>query len=75
MMHTYGPVYKHALFNLPPSQYRIDGGSCKVAEELATEHALGWQHQWLGADEKTIDTIGEFVAKLVNNAGELSKLS
>ncbi len=71
---TFGPVYKHILFNLPPDQYRIAGGSCGVTEGIGTERSFVMLHQWLGGDEKMIETIGQILAKLVNNADTLSKL-
>ena len=44
---TYGPVYRHALWNLPPSAFRIAAGSCPVAEGIGTQRAICLQHPWL----------------------------
>ncbi|MCD4825096.1 MAG: DegT/DnrJ/EryC1/StrS family aminotransferase [Phycisphaerae bacterium] len=68
---TYGPVYKHTLYNLPADSYRIDGGSCPVAETICEKHALLLMHQWLASDEKTIDAIGEIIAKVALDAEAL----
>ena len=66
---TYGPVYRHMLFNVPEERYRIAGETCPISETTATQQALVLPHQWLDADEKTIDAIGEILAK-VASAGE-----
>ena len=68
---TYGPVYKHMLWNLRPGEYRIDGGSCPVSEDLATKRAIGVMHYLLGADKATIDVIGQALAKVLRNAAAL----
>lgn len=68
---TYGPVYRHMLFNMPEDKYRIAGGACSVSETIATQRTLLFMHQWLSADEKTIDAIGEILAKVAQNAAEL----
>lgn len=70
---TYGPVYKHILYNLPTDSYRIDGGSCLVAEKICAQQAFVLMHQWLAGDEKTIDAIGEIIAKVALNAAELQE--
>lgn len=68
---TYGPVYQHMLFNLKPSQYRIAGGRCRVAEGPASTHAIGMLHHWLGADNATLDRIGDIFAKVIAGAASL----
>lgn len=69
---TYGPVYRHMLYNMDASQYRIDGGeTCPVAETAGTGNAICLPHQWLASGEKTIDSIGEIVAKVADNAEAL----
>lgn len=66
---TYGPVYRHRLYNMPPRTYRIHGGgTCPVAETAGTEHAVCLPHQWLGSDDATIATIGDMIAKVAENA-------
>ena len=69
---TYGPVYRHLLFNLSPEQYRIHGESCPVAETTGTTRSLCLAHQHLMSDDKIIDTIGNIIAKVAENAEELS---
>jgi dTDP-4-amino-4,6-dideoxygalactose transaminase len=69
---TYGPVYRHMLYNMDASLYRIDGGAtCPVAEAAGTRHAVCLPHPWLGADAKTLDAIATIVAKVAGNAEAL----
>ena len=68
---TYGSVYHHTLWNLPASDFRIADGGCPIADGIATTHALVLAHQWLGADEKTIEAIGDILVKVAANADEL----
>lgn len=63
---TYGPVYQHMLFNMPEERYRIAGNTCPISETTATQHTLVLPHQWLDADEKTIDAIGEILVKVAS---------
>jgi L-glutamine:2-deoxy-scyllo-inosose/3-amino-2,3-dideoxy-scyllo-inosose aminotransferase len=70
---TYGPVYRHLLYNLPRQRYRIVGGeACPVADTIGTDRAVGLLHQWLGADDATLDAVGDIVAKVAQNAQSLS---
>jgi hypothetical protein len=68
---AYGPVYRHMLYNMDSSMYRIAGGACAVAECAGTERAAVLGHQWLSADDRTLDTIGEVIAKVAENADTL----
>ena len=68
---TYGPVYKHALFNLLPTSYRIAECGCPVAETTGTQRSLVLAHQWLTSDKKTIGTLCDIIAKVALNAKEL----
>ena len=70
---TYGPVYRHALWNLPAKAFRIHGGSCPVSEGLATASTGVIMHPWLGCDEAVIDSIAEILAKIDANAKALAK--
>ncbi|WP_230966705.1 hypothetical protein, partial [Nostoc commune] len=60
------------LFNLPKTKYRIED-ICSVAEGLATKHTATMSHQWLGADEQTINIIGDILVKVAANAGILER--
>ncbi|MBS3762276.1 MAG: DegT/DnrJ/EryC1/StrS family aminotransferase [Planctomycetes bacterium] len=71
---TYGPVYDHVLFNPPEDRYRIHGGRCEVAEYVATERAVSLSHPWLGADEETIDAVGEIFTKVATQADDIKSL-
>ncbi|MCP6761193.1 MAG: DegT/DnrJ/EryC1/StrS family aminotransferase [Fischerella sp. CENA71] len=68
---TYGAVYQHILFNLPKTKYRVAETLCPVAEELATKHCATIAHQWLGADEQTINIISDILIKVIVNAEAL----
>ncbi len=68
---TYGPVYRHMLYNMPPSTFRIDQ-PCTVADTIAAENTLLFAHQWLDADIGTIDKIGEIIVKLVTHGEALA---
>ncbi len=71
-MGTYGPVYRHMLYNMPAGSFRIaDGNSCPVAEGTGPRHAVCFLHSWLASDDSTIDKIGDIVAKVAENAGDL----
>jgi L-glutamine:2-deoxy-scyllo-inosose/3-amino-2,3-dideoxy-scyllo-inosose aminotransferase len=71
LMGTYGPVYKHMLFNLEPAQYRMAEGGCPVADTIGTEYALVLMHYWLGADAGTIEAIAAGIHKVACNAEAL----
>jgi len=68
---TYGPVYKHLLFNLAESEYRIDGGSCPISEINGTERTAMLAHPYLGCNDETAAKMGEIIAKVVKNYKEL----
>lgn len=68
---TYGPVYKHLLFNLRKDEYRINGGSCPVAEIIGTERTAMLAHPYLGCDDENAAKIGEIIAKVARNYKEL----
>jgi len=68
---TYGPVYKHLLFNLAEDEYRIDGGSCPVSEITGTERTAMLSHPYLGCDDETAAKMGDIIAKVINNYKDL----
>jgi len=69
---THGPVYKHALFNLKPGQFRFgEGDSCPVCEKLFPR-TLGVAHYYL-TDRNTVVKMGEIVRKVASNTDELRK--
>jgi L-glutamine:2-deoxy-scyllo-inosose/3-amino-2,3-dideoxy-scyllo-inosose aminotransferase len=68
---AYGPVYKHLLFNMGKNEYRIDGGSCPVAEGIGTLHSVCISHPVLGNNMKAIKKICAIIAKVVENRDEL----
>ncbi|OGV59216.1 MAG: hypothetical protein A2X45_10825 [Lentisphaerae bacterium GWF2_50_93] len=68
---TYGSVYKHMLWNLPKSKYRIANGKCPVAEGISSTMTAVLPHPWLGSDATTIDSIAKIFAKIAGNADAL----
>lgn len=71
---TYGPVYRHMLYNMPRQRYRIAGGeTCPVADTIGTDRAVGLLHQRLDADDTTLDAIGDIVAKVAQNVPSLKQ--
>jgi dTDP-4-amino-4,6-dideoxygalactose transaminase len=71
----YGPVYSHMLWNVAPGHYGLPAGGCPVAETTGTQRIASVQHQVLGADDATIDRIGEIIAKVAGNAEELGSMT
>jgi hypothetical protein len=53
------------------NDYRIDGGSCSVAEGIGTLRSLCLPHPFLGNDMKTIKKICTIISKVVENHAEL----
>jgi dTDP-4-amino-4,6-dideoxygalactose transaminase len=69
---TYGPVYRHVLFNAAPESYRIANGSCPVSEGLGTKQALNFLHYWLGSDQSVIHSICDIFEKVSAQAETLA---
>ncbi|HVF09342.1 MAG TPA: DegT/DnrJ/EryC1/StrS family aminotransferase [Abditibacteriaceae bacterium] len=69
---TYGTVYNHMLFTVPADKYCIAAGSCPVAEITGSQRTVVLPHQWLGADDATIEAIGAIFSKVAHNAEALS---
>ena len=68
----HGPVYRHALFNLKPGQFRFgEGDCCPVCERIFSKN-LGVVHQVL-THRETVVKIGEIVRKVASNIDELRK--
>jgi hypothetical protein len=53
------------------NDYRIDGGSCPVAEGIGTLRSACIFHTLLGYDIKTIRKICKIITKVVENHAEL----
>lgn len=68
---SYGPVYRHLLYNMDPASYRLPEGGCPVAEDLGTARCLTLFHTWLGADETTLRTIAAVLNKVGTQAEAL----
>jgi len=67
---TYGPVYKHLLWNIPSSMYR-KADACSVCEKACSETALTLMHNWLLTDKKLMCTIAKVMQKVWNYRKEL----
>jgi L-glutamine:2-deoxy-scyllo-inosose/3-amino-2,3-dideoxy-scyllo-inosose aminotransferase len=70
LMGTYGPVYSHALWNIPASGYR-KADACSTCETLCKERAAGLFHNWLLADKETIEAVAGTIRKVWKNRKEL----
>jgi dTDP-4-amino-4,6-dideoxygalactose transaminase len=66
---TYGPVYKHMLWNLPESMYR-KADACKTCDDVCSSY-LVLSHQWLLADKEMMKAIAGTLRKVWQHRGEL----
>ncbi len=66
---TYGPVYKHNLWSLPKSYYRIR--NCKVCENVCDNVALCLGQSWLLGDEELMRAIADTFKKVLKSGKEL----
>ncbi|HQL88164.1 MAG: DegT/DnrJ/EryC1/StrS family aminotransferase [Lentisphaerae bacterium] len=66
---TYGPVYKHLLFNMQPGEYRIADGGCPVCDHLCTR-AFSMIHHTMYYQEAAVVT-AEIIRKISDNRKEL----
>jgi dTDP-4-amino-4,6-dideoxygalactose transaminase len=80
-MGSYGSVYRHLLWNLPKSSYRIHGGyhdkrgpGCKVSEEIGSASTVGFLHFYLDQSKSDLGKVVEAFAKVYRNADALKKL-
>jgi L-glutamine:2-deoxy-scyllo-inosose/3-amino-2,3-dideoxy-scyllo-inosose aminotransferase len=71
---TYGPVYKHRLWNLDKRHYRMAEKSRPVADSVSGR-GVCLSHQLLGLDTAAIDKIGDALVKVASHAEELSGIS
>lgn len=68
---SYGSVYKHMLYNMDPSKYRIAAGGCPVSDGIGSDRCFSLAHQWLNAPEETFHTIAKIFKKVADNAESL----
>ncbi len=66
---TYGPVYKHLLFNLPKDGYIMAKGGCPVSDDLCDRSGV-IMHYAMGYTESAHQMV-EIIRKIANNKGEL----
>lgn len=64
-----GPVYRVALFNLRPEEYRIDH-PCAVTQRIC-ERSLWMLHPYLGLDHAVLEKIADTVEKVLSHTDEL----
>ncbi len=69
---TYGSVYRHLLFNMAPSEYRLPAGGCPVADGLGSLRTAVIMHYALYYPE-TAEALGRILQKLAANVAELKK--
>ncbi len=79
---TYNSVYRHLLWNRPPSAYRIHGGyrdakgpGCKVSEEVGWARSLCFPHGILDLPHSDLTRLAEALAKVQRRADRLSALN
>ncbi|MEO6909208.1 MAG: DegT/DnrJ/EryC1/StrS family aminotransferase [Abditibacteriaceae bacterium] len=68
---TYGVVYNHILWNVAPEKYRLAEGGCPVSENIGAGRTLVLPHQWLGAQQDTLDAIIAVISKVSCNPESL----
>lgn len=75
---TYGPVYRHPLWNVDPKRYRIHGGwrdergeNCEVSEMIGTRRALTLMHYYLDLPEAELHKVADIFCKLFPHAALL----
>ncbi len=78
---TYGSVYRHVLWNVPATAFRIHGdyrdargSACRVSEEIGTQRTLGFPHQVLDFQRGDLQKIVDAVARLQHHAADLARL-
>jgi len=71
---TYGPVYRHQLYNSAADKFRIAEGGCPVTETIGTDRAVSIPHYMLSNPEEKIRQIGEIIRKVARNVAELKKV-
>ena len=68
---TYGPVYKHMLWNVPVSDYGMVDGGCVVCDRLCESEAMVTMHYGLLGEKELIAALAGAVRKVAENKGEL----
>ncbi len=68
---TYGAVYRHRLYNLNPSHYRVSGGSCPITETIGSDRTLHIEHSWFSAPDADQHRIADILRKVASQAESL----
>ena len=68
---SYGPVYEHALWNLPTSAYKLADGGCPECERIASTSAITIAHQWLLGDDRLTELMADAITKVAVNCNNL----
>lgn len=71
---SYGPVYKHILWNLAEDKFRFAEGGCPVADGIGTKNTLVFLHQVLGSEPEVIETMAEILVKVLSNTSALAEM-
>lgn len=69
---TYGPVYKHVLWNLTGDKFRLPEGGCTVADTIGSHNCLVLLHWVLGSEPEVIEKIGDILVKVLSNLHALA---
>jgi len=67
---TYGPVYKHTLWNIPQDKFR-KADDCKVCESVCDTSAV-LMHQWLLTDKEIMNGIAGTLRKVWEHRSEIN---
>lgn len=60
----YGPVYKHLLWSVPKSKFKIHSND--VVEDVCTNRQLGMMHSWLLTNKRLMKASATAVEKVMN---------
>jgi len=60
----YGPVYKHMLWSVPKTGFRIH--SNEVVEDVCSNRQLGFSHPWLLTNKPLMKAMANGVSKVMN---------
>ena len=68
---TYGPVYKHTVWNLPTGEYGMVAGGCGTCDRLCDSEALTIMHCPLLGDKELIEAMAGAVRKVAQCRDQL----
>ena len=69
---SYGTVWRHPLWNVPKSRYRIHSG--QVSDDVGTARCVGFHHWYLDLPQRDLGKFAAAFAKVQRHAHELAKM-